>query len=166
MVITIIAIVFFAVRPNFMHALQADRERSVLREVAACSLAARTEAVARGRLVRVEVSAGQLQAEIQTLPDYLTAVATPTTPGTTAQDYRTQFDPLSLLGHAQLVLPDYLQISGIAIAGMPANNAAEQVIYFFPDGHTSGASVTLTGKRGQEYDIELSATTGKVSVHV
>ncbi len=168
-VMTIIAIAFFAVRPNFVHAVQADRERSALRQVAGMLTCARTEAVARGRLVQVTVSTSDLQAGIQVLPD-LTATAaasslTHATLDSSASDYRTQFDPLPLLGHKQLHLPDSLQISELAIAGMPATNAAEQVIYFYPDGHTSGAALMLTGARGQ-YEVDLSATTGKVSVNV
>ncbi len=148
-VMVIIAIAFFAVRPNFTRAVQADRERSTLRQVAAMLVAARTEAVARGRLVRVEVSAAELHGEVQSLPDYLTGTAAGTAPappvGTTVDDYRAQFDPLSLLGHPQLLLPDYLQVTGLLIAGMPASSGAEQVIYFYPDGHTSG-DVTDSGR--------------------
>jgi len=160
-VMTIIVIAAFAVRPNFVRTIQADRENAAVREVMGLLSEVRSEAVVRGRLARIALAPGrqEVQGEMQAPPpDTLPA----TRAGTEAQDYREQFDPLPVMGQGRVVLPDYVQIAGLMVGGTEA--AAEQMVYFFPDGRTTGAVIRLAGNTGQEYRIELSPTTGKVQI--
>jgi prepilin-type N-terminal cleavage/methylation domain-containing protein len=147
-VMMIIAIAFFAVRPAVTRPLQANRERAGVRRVMSALVAARGRAVGEGRLVRVIVSPGDgaLWADIQ---------ADPWTD-------RAAFTPLLLLGRRETVLPEELTIARLAIGGGTGGQADESAIYFYPDGRTSGAQLILEGATGQEFFVELLAATGRV----
>ena len=145
---TIIAIAFFAVRPNFVRSIQANRDRAAVRRVIGVLTSARTQAVARGRLVRVFFDVGErrLWGEIQADPEYDRAL----------------FDPLPLLNRPETKLPDYLAVTDLVVGGESASRQAGGIIYFFPDGRTSGASMTLLGEAGGEFPLDLSPVTGRV----
>jgi general secretion pathway protein H len=147
-VMVILAIAFFAVRPNFVRSLQANRDRAAVRRVVGVLTSARTQAVARGRLVRVFLDLGRrrLWGEIQAEPE----------------GDRALFDPLPLLGRAETKLPDYLAVSDLVVGGESAARRTERIIYFFPDGRTTGASMTLLGEAGGEFPLGLSPVTGRV----
>jgi general secretion pathway protein H len=147
-VMVIIAIAFFAVRPAITRPLQANRERAGVRRVVSALVAARGKAVAEGRLVRVTISPGDgaLWADIQ---------ADPWTD-------RAAFTPLPLLGREKTTLPEELGITGLEIGGGDEGQAEEGAIYFYPDGRTSGAQLTLEGTTGQAFFVELLAATGRV----
>jgi len=149
-VMMIIAIAFFAVRPNFARSIQGNRDRAAVRRVVAVLTSARTQAVAHGRLVRLTISPDQslLSAEVQSEPEV----------------DKSQFDVLLLLGRAQAALPDYLTMADLMAGGESADGPGEEMIYFFPDGRTSGASFTLIGAAGGEFPLTLSPTTGRVQI--
>ncbi len=147
-VMMIIAIGFFAARPAITRPLQANRERAGLRRAMGALVAARGKAVGEGRLVRVTISPreGALWAEIQ---------ADPWTD-------RAAFVPLSLLGRRETRLPEELGITRLEIGGGDEWQADEGTIYFYPDGRTTGAQLTLEGATGQEFTVELLPATGRV----
>lgn len=149
-VMVILAIAFFAVRPNFLRSIQANRDRAAVRRVIGVLTSAHTQSVARGRLVRVILDANErvIWGEIQSDPEY----------------DRSLFDPLPLLNRAEIALPDYLAVEDLVVGGEEAGQQAEGVIYFFPDGRTSGAAMTLLGEAGGEYPLALSPVTGKVQI--
>src|SRR4030042_4510326 len=70
-VMMIIAIGFFALRPAFAGAIRGAQERTMLRGLVGLFTSARTEAIASGRLVRVvfEPTDGTFFAEVQSQPD-------------------------------------------------------------------------------------------------
>ncbi len=159
-VMIIIVIAAFAIRPAFVRSLRADRERAAVRQVVALLSSARTEAVARGRLVRVAIAPRQtrLWAERQAAPEEDEAESRQT------QDTRALFEPIALLGRKQVVLPEYLEVSDLVLGGADAMSSRDQMIYCYPDGRTSGATLVLTGATGQEFTIDLSPATGRVQL--
>ncbi len=160
-VMTIIAIAFFAVRPSLFRTLRSDRERATIRQVVAFLSSARTEAVARGRLVRVvfDGKAAVLWAERQADPD-----PQPVATDGQEEDYRNRFDVVALMGRERLVLPEYLTLSRLLLEGAMAPLEDERMMYFFPDGRTTGASLLFEGETGQHYIIDVSPATGKVQL--
>jgi prepilin-type N-terminal cleavage/methylation domain-containing protein len=149
-VMMIIAIAFFALRPNFVRSIQGNRDRAALRRVVGVLTSARTEAVARGRLVRVVVVPGQgeMWGEIQSDPE----------------EDKSQFDLLPLMNRARTALPDYIALADLTIGGESPGRQNEGRIYFYPDGRTSGAGLTVLGAAGGEYPVDLSPTTGRVRI--
>lgn len=149
-VVAIVAIVFAAVRPALTGLFRGARERSGLRGIVGILSFARTEAVARGRLVRVlcDLREGVLWAERQVDP---------------AVD-RSQFELQSVLGRSQVRLPEVLTITDLTIGGQGAAGQPFGAIYFYPDGHTDGASLSLIGASGRGLLVELSPTTGRVTI--
>jgi general secretion pathway protein H len=150
-VMVIIAIAFFAVEPTFMSSVHANQNRAALRDLAGLLGGARTQAVARGRLVRVIVAPGQAEvwAEVQSDPML----------------DRSQFDVLPLYGQAQLSLPQYVQITDLQIGGAGRQQRDEAVMYFYPDGRSTGASLALECANGEAFTIEVSPVTGKVVIY-
>jgi len=146
----IVAIAFFALRPSFLRSLQANRDRAALRRVVGVLISARTEAIARGRLVRVLIAPGEgaLWAEVQSEPEV----------------DKSTFQALPLMGRPRAVLPEYLAIADLMIGGERVGGQRESVIYYYPDGRTSGAALLLVGQAGGEFPLALSPTTGRVQI--
>lgn len=149
-VMMIIAIGFFALRPAFAGVIRGTQERTMLRGLVGLFTSARTEAIARGSLVRVvfEPQTGTLSAQIQTDP---------------AED-RSLFEPLSLLGRKSVVLPEHITIRQMEIAGRDLADLDRVHIYFYPDGRTDGASLLLVDSYGGDTLLRISATTGRVRI--
>ena len=151
-VMMIIAIAFFALRPAFAGAIRGAQERTMLRQFVGLFTSARTEAIARGRLVRVvfEPTDGTFFAEIQSEPD---------------KD-RSVFDPLPLLGWTAVPLPDHIGIRRLEVAGRERPDLGQTRIYFYPDGRTDGLAMLLADPYGEDMLLEVSPTTGRVRIHV
>ena len=149
-VMMIIVIAFFAVRPQFGNALNANRERAALRRVVGVLTVAHAKAVSEGRLVRVMLAPykAAIWAEIQVDPRY----------------DRAEFEVLALLGKRKVSWPEALAVNEMSIGGVESRGSDEAVIYFFPDGRTSGASFIFEGLTGQLFAVDLSPATGKVQV--
>ena len=148
-VLAIIAIGYFALQPVFSGALRSARRRAALRRIVGVLVQARTEAVARGRLVRVvwEPRAEMLRAEVQVDP---------------AVD-RSEFAPLPLIGGNQAWLPEGFAVTQLTIAGLDATQTTAE-IYFYPDGSTDGATLVMSDAEGRQVEVDLSPTTGKVTL--
>lgn len=148
-VMAILAIVFFAVSPSFEGLVRGARQRAALREVVSLLTYARTEAVSRGRLVRVscQPDEGIFWMEAQVDP----------------QGNRSQFALLRVLGRSQVVVPDPMRVAGVIVSGRPVDPGTVEV-YFYPDGRTDGLALTLADDTGKETLIELSSATGKVTL--
>jgi len=151
-VMMIIAIAFYAVRPGIVRPLQANRERAGLRRVVGALTAARAKAVAEGRLVRVSVAPreGRLWAEMQSDP---------------WRD-RNAFEPLSLLGKRETVVPEALAVTSLEIGGGDEWQGDEAAINFYPDGRATSARLVLAGATGKEFVVELLPATGRVRVEM
>ena len=151
-VMMIIAIAFFALRPAFTGAIRGAQERTMLRGLAGLFTSARTEAIISGRLVRVvfEPTDGTFFAEIQSEPD---------------KD-RSIFDPLTLLGRRSVVLPEHMAIAKLEVAGRDLAGLERIHVYFYPDGRTDGAAMLLVDPYGEDMLLEISPTTGRVRIHV
>ena len=149
-VMTIIAIGFFSVRPMVANARRSAEERAALRHLVSMFGYARTGAVAHARLVRVvcETEEGSFYAEIQVDP----------------RGDRSEFELLPVLGRSRRVLPEELLITELTIGGEDVGGQSEAVIYFYPDGSTDGAALALQDQAGNETVMELSALTGRVTV--
>ena len=149
-VMTIIVIAFFSVRPMVATARRSAEKRAALRHLVSMFGYARTGAVAQARLVRVicEAGDGALYAERQVDP----------------RADRSEFELMRVLGRSQLVLPEELVISELTVGGQDAGDLSEALIYFYPDGSTDGATLALQDQHGKETVIELSAVTGRVTV--
>ena len=149
-VMIIIAIAFFAVRPSLMHSVYANQNRAALRDLAGMLGGARTQAITRGRLVRVLVApgSGEVWAEMQTDPTL----------------DRSQFETVPIGGRTTLVLPEYVGVADLQVGGAEGNARKESVIYFYPDGRTTGASLALQCANGEAFLVEISPVTGKVVV--
>lgn len=150
LVLTIIAISFFAVRPNFVNAIQHAKERTTVRRLVALLTGARTEAVGRGQLVRVvcEREDGVFWAEVQSDPEA----------------DRSQFERLPVLGRDRVRLTEDLVVADLIVAGQDTVGLLRSEIYFYPDGRAEGVYLTLLDKVGREFAIELSPATGRVTV--
>jgi len=151
-VMTIIAISYFAVRPVFTGAIRSAERRVVLRQLVGLLTQARTEAVGRGKLVRVvcEPAEGALWAEVQVDP---------------TQD-RSEFTVLRVEGRDGLTLPDDYLVTRLLIAGAEVSDLGRSEMYCYPDGSTDGLLLTMEGPTGQEVVIEVLAATGKVTLRV
>lgn len=146
----IIAIAFFALRPSFGGVVEGTRERTAVRQLVGMFTAARAEAVARGKLVRVVFDANQyaFSAEIQAAPEV----------------DRAAFDPLPLLGRKMVSVPDHLRLASLKVQGSEQVNQTRTDIYFYPDGRTDGATMVLDRERGGETWVSLSSATGRVRI--
>jgi prepilin-type N-terminal cleavage/methylation domain-containing protein len=151
-VMMIIAIAFFALRPAFAGAIRGAQERTMLRGLVGLFTSARTEAIARGRLVKVvfEPMEGAFYAEIQSEPD----------------NDRSIFEPLALVGRSWVVLPEHMAIGKLEVAGRDLAGLGRTHIYFYPDGRTDGLAMLLVDPYGEDMVLEVSPTTGRVRIHV
>lgn len=147
---TIIAIGFFSIRPVVATARRSAEKRAALRHLVSMFGYARTGAVAHARLVRVvcEVGEASFYAERQVDP----------------RMDRSEFELLPVLGRSRLVLPEQLLITELTVGGEDVGDQSETVIYFFPDGSTDGAALSLQDQAGNETVVELSAATGRVTI--
>ncbi len=149
-VMTIITIAFFALRPSFGGVLRGTRERTAVRQLVGMFTAAHAEAVARGRLVRVvfEPNRHAFFPEIQLAPEV----------------DRTAFDPLPLLGKRVVRVPEHLSLMSLEVRGSEQRDVARTDIYFYPDGRTDGVVMVLGGGRGREVRVAVSPATGRVRI--
>jgi len=147
-VMMIIAIAAFALRPSFGQAIQGARERNTLRQLVGFFQSARTQSVAKGKLLRVsfEPSEATFYAEIQTDPS----------------EDPTLFDPIALLGRSKVLLPAEVGLARLEIGGRELSPGEPADIYFYPDGRTDGVGLVLSGAYGKDTLIEVSSATGKV----
>jgi Tfp pilus assembly protein FimT len=145
-VMMIIAIAFFAVRPNFRGLLQGSQERTALRQLVGVFKVARTEALASGRLVRVFYLPEDraFVAEVQSSPETDLAA----------------FDQLKVLGREFVRLPKHWDVSEFEIRGRPSRTFSEP-IYFYPDGRTDGVTIFFSDQDGDDTVLRLSSATGK-----
>lgn len=149
-VMAIVAIGFFALRPSFGGVLRGAKRRAALRKLVGLLTSARTHAVAQGRLVRVmcDPVEGVLWAEVQTDP---------------AVD-RSEFELLPTLNRREVRLPENLALVDMTVSGETADAFGQIGIYFYPDGRTDGAELVLADDRGRETRVDLAPTTGRVTV--
>jgi hypothetical protein len=147
---TIMAIAYFAVRPVFVGAIRNAERRTVLRGLVGLLTQARTEAVGKGKLVRVlcDPGEGALWAEVQTDP---------------ATD-RSRFDALRVGGREEMLLPEGFRVTRLEIAGMDVGELGRSEMYCYPDGSTDGLLLMMEGPTGQEVTIEVRRATGKVTL--
>jgi len=150
-VMTIIAIGFFALRPSFAAALRGAEQRRALGQVVALLAGVRNQAIVRGRLARVicDAEQGAFWAELQADPG-----ADPS-----------QFNLLPVLGRERVVLPEGLSLGEVEVAGQGTTILPQRVIYFYPDGGTDGARLTLRNAAGAQITVELATATGRVYVN-
>jgi len=148
---TIMVIAFFAVRPAFSGALRNAQRRAVLRELVSLLTQARTEAVGRGKLVRLlcDPDRGTLSLEAQVDP---------------AQD-RSEFEPLPVEGKEAMSLPPDYSISRLEIGGLDVTGQGPGAVYYYPDGSNDGLVLKMEGPTGQQALIEVLPATGKVSLN-
>lgn len=151
-ILIIVAIAFFAIRPSFTRVIESARERAGVRQLVGMLAGSRTEALGRGRLLRVvcDVREGLFWAEAQVDP----------------QVDRSEFEPIPILGREQLRLPNHLTIADVEVAGQSLTDLGYSEIYFYPDGRTDGAYLSLLNYTGREFVVELAAATGRVTVDV
>jgi prepilin-type N-terminal cleavage/methylation domain-containing protein len=149
-VMTIIAIAFFTLRPGIVGVRRGAENRKSLRQLVGLLSGARTKAIAGGKLVRVhcDPDAGVFWAEAQVDP---------------ALD-RDEFQLLRVLGREKVTLSSGLWLSDLMVAGQAAGAIAQNPIYFYPDGRTDGATVVLLDANGRELAVELASATGKVEI--
>lgn len=150
-VMAIIAIGSFALRPGIVAMLNSARERAAVRQLVSLFTAARAEAVMQGKLIRVvyEDSSGSFHAEIQLHPEI----------------NRAEFQSVTLLGKRGFCLPEQLLLQRLEIAGAEASEGVAD-LYFYPDGRTDGAQLLLVNTRGAETTITVASTTGRVHIDV
>jgi general secretion pathway protein H len=150
-VMMIIAIGFFAVRPWFVGVIRGARERSALRQLVSLFTAARVEAVGTGKLVRVvyDAAGGTFRAEIQPKPE----------------EDRQFFEPLRLMGKREVRLPEHLTVGDIEVGGLTMSGAEMAAIYFYPDGRTDGAAILLVKDSGDTIVLDLMRATGRVTIN-
>lgn len=148
-VMMIIAIAFFALRPSFGGAIRGISERNALRQLVGLFASARAEAVARGKLVRVVFAPGEhaFLAEIQAEPEV----------------DRSAFYELRLLGKDMVRLPGHLSLEKLEVGGAAAAPGRTHV-YFYPDGHTDGLTLVLADAAGRGTRLEVSPATGRVRI--
>ena len=150
-VMTIIVIGFFAVRPAFSGALRNAQRRAMLREMVSLLIQARTEAVGSGKLVRLlcDPDQGTLSLEVQVDP---------------AQD-RSEFEPLPVTGREVMSLPPDYSVTGLEIGGMDVTGQGPGAVYYYPDGSNDGLVLKMEGATGQQAVIEVLPATGKVNLN-
>jgi prepilin-type N-terminal cleavage/methylation domain-containing protein len=148
-VMMIIAIGFFALRPSFGGAIKGLSERTALRQLVGLFASARAEAVARGKLVRVVFAPEEhaFLAEIQAEPEI----------------DRSAFYELRLLGKDMVRVPGHLSLEKLEVAGAAAAPGRTHV-YFYPDGHTDGLTLVLADATGRDTRLEVSPATGRVRI--
>jgi prepilin-type N-terminal cleavage/methylation domain-containing protein len=148
-VMTIITIAFFALRPGFAP-VEGARERAAVRQLVGMFTAAHAEAVARGQLVRVVFEPDQRAffPEIQFAPEV----------------DRAAFDPLPLLGKRAVRMPEHLGMASLEVRGSEHRDLARTDIYFYPDGRTDGVVMVLDGGRGRDVRVAVSPATGRVRI--
>lgn len=149
-VMAVIAILFFALQPTFVGMVRGAQERAALGELVGLFNYARTEAVGSGRLVRVicEPREGLFWAEAQADPE---------------QD-RSQFDRLRILGRSEVRMSGPLTVAAMTVSGLEMADQPAAPVYFYPDGRTDGASLSLIDGAGRELTILLSSATGRVRI--
>lgn len=149
-VMTIIVIAFFALRPGIAGVRRGAENRKAIRQLVGLLTSARTEAIADGKLVRVlcDPDAGVFWAEAQ-----VDRLVDPN-----------EFQLLRALGREQVQLPPSLWLSDLVVAGQVAAAIGQSPIYFYPDGRTDGATVTLLDANGREVVIEVAPATGRVKL--
>ena len=149
-VMMVITIAFFALRPSFGGAVREAEERTAMRQLVGLFTAARAEAVARGRLVRVVYDPQEtaFYSEVQQAPE---------------QD-RLLFQPVGLLGRKRVRLPEHLVIEEVEVGGMGLTPAEAWAVYFYPDGRTDGAALLMVRNSGATAVLEILGATGKVSL--
>ena len=147
-VMMIIAIAFFAVRPVFAGVITSWQERNAVRQLVSLFVAARTEAVASGKLIRVAYDPASVSfyAEVQSRP----------------QEDRQLFEALPLMGHSEVPLPDSLAIDTMEVGGLYVAAAQMPTVYFYPDGRTDGAAIVLLKASGRTVSLEIAPATGRV----
>lgn len=145
-VMMIIVIAFFAVRPNIGGLLRGSQERTALRQLVGVFKVARTEALSSGHLVRVVYSPeeGAFSAEVQSTPE----------------TDLSEFDLLPILGRESVKLPEHWEMTKLQIRGREAATVSEP-IYFYPDGHTDGVAMLFSDPDGSDTVLRLSSATGK-----
>jgi Tfp pilus assembly protein FimT len=149
-ILIIVAIAFFAIRPSFTRVIESAQERAGVRRLVGLLAGSRTEALGRGQLLRVvcDVEAGLFWAEAQVDP----------------QVDRSEFEVIPILGREHMRLPDHLAIIDFEVAGQSLADLGYSEIYFYPDGRTDGAYLSLLNDTGREFIIELASATGRVTV--
>jgi Tfp pilus assembly protein FimT len=147
---TIVVIAVFAVRPTLGGAVRAAQERAAVRRLVGLLNYSRTDAVARGRLVRVvcapEEGAFWAEAQVDPWAD------------------RSDFQLLKVLGREQVLLPEEMLIAELSVGGQDATALSQSEIYFYPDGRTEGAVLVLLNGAGNEVILELYAATGRAII--
>jgi len=152
-VMIIIAIGFLALRPGIVNVRRSAENRTAIRQLVGLLTSARTDAVAKGRLVRVmhDSAAGVFWAEAQVDPAF----------------DRSEFGVLRLLGREQVRLPEWLILTDLVIAGQRTGDRVSDPIYFYPDGHADGVVLLLLdAKNGRELAVKVAPATGRVTVSV
>jgi len=149
-VMVIITIGFFALRPTFAGAIMGAQERAAFRQLVGMFKAARSEAVAKGRLIRIvfDPATAVFHAEAQVEPHV----------------DRSNFQPFSLMGRRNFPLPDHLGIGEIAVGGEFLGETDIIRIYFYPDGRTDGVEMVLVDWRGAETIVTITSATGRVRI--
>jgi type II secretion system protein H len=149
-VMVIIAIAFLTLRPGIVGVRRGAENRKSLRQLVGLLSGARTEAIANGKLVRVQCDpdASVFWAEAQVDP---------------ALD-RDEFQLLRVLGREHVQLSSGLQLGDMTVAGQTAGAIAQNPIYFYPDGRTDGATVILLDANGREVVLDLASATGRVGI--
>lgn len=150
-VIAIVAILFFALQPNLAGMLRGSEERTALRQLVGLFNYARVEAVGKGCLVRVVYDPNDVVFRVERQSD-------------PAVD-RAAFEPIRVQGRSKVGIPEWLDVSQMAVAGQEVHQQST-TIYFYPDGRTDGASLVLADDKGRQIVIEISATTGRVTISV
>jgi type II secretion system protein H len=150
-VIAIVAILYFALQPNLAGMLRGSEERTALRQLVGLFNYARIEAVGKGRLVRVVYDPNDVVFWVERQSD-------------PAGD-RAAFEPIRVQGRSKVKVPEWLDVSQLVAAGQEAHQQGA-MIYFYPDGRTDGASLVLSDDKGREIVVEVSATTGRVTISV
>lgn len=149
-VMVIITIAFFALRPSFAGAVREAEERNAMRQLVGLFTAARAEAVARGKLIRVAYDPDEsaFYPEVQQRPE----------------EDRQLFEPVTLVGKRRVLLPEHLILEGVEVGGMSLAPAEAPVVYFYPDGRTDGAAFLMVRDSGATAVLEILGATGKVSL--
>ncbi len=147
-VMSIIAVAFFAVRPAFQGAMRSAERRAVLRSLVSLLTTARTEAVGNGVLVRVicDPDQGLLWAEEQVEPEI----------------DRSHFEPLGGQAGRGLHLPDGYEVTRLEIGGVDARQLMTTECYCYPDGSTDGLLLVFEDASGRKAELQMSPATGKV----
>lgn len=148
-VMVIVAILFFSVRPAVTGILREAQERTALRQLVGLLTYARTEAVGSGRLVRVlcDPRHAAFWAEAQVDP----------------RGDRSSFELLRVLGRSRVRMPETFAIAQLMVSGRDASLQGGE-IYFYPDGRNDGLVLTLVGEAGREVMVEVLSATGRVLV--